>query len=62
MTHILLFGKAFLDIQANILILNASMNNIVSTNRFEEIRSSFLTFFPYPNVFFEAICSYSSSS
>ena len=36
LTHILLFGKASLDITANILILNATMHNIISTNRFEE--------------------------
>ena len=35
MTDILLFGKASLDITANTLILNASMNYIISTNRFE---------------------------
>ena len=35
-THILLFGKASLDISANTLILNATMNHIISTNRFEE--------------------------
>ena len=36
LTHILLFGKASLDISANTLILNATMNYIISTNRFEE--------------------------
>ena len=35
LTHILLFGKASLDISADTLILNAIMNYI-STNRFEE--------------------------
>ena len=35
LTHILLFGKASLDISANTLILNATMNYIISTNRFE---------------------------
>ena len=37
LTHILLFGKASLDISANTLILNATMNYIISKNRFEEI-------------------------
>ena len=36
LTHILLFGKASLDISTNTLILNATMNYIISTNRFEE--------------------------
>ena len=36
LTHILLFGKASLDISANTLILNATMNYIILTNRFEE--------------------------
>ena len=36
LTHILLFGKACLDIPENTLILNATMNYIMSTNRFEE--------------------------
>ena len=36
LTHILLLGKASLDISANILELNASTNYIISTNRFEE--------------------------
>ena len=35
-THILLFGKTSLDTSANTLILNAAMNYIISTNRFEE--------------------------
>ena len=35
LTHILLSGKAFLDVSANTLILNATMNYIKSTNRFE---------------------------
>ena len=35
LTHILLFGKASLDISANTLILNATMNYIISTNRFD---------------------------
>ena len=34
LTHILVFGKASLDISASTLILNATMNYI-STNRFE---------------------------
>ena len=34
LTHIQLFGKASLDISANTLILNATMNYIISTNRF----------------------------
>ena len=36
LTYILLFGKASLDISVNTLILNATMNYIISTNRFEE--------------------------
>ena len=36
LTYILLFGKASLDISVNTLILNATMNDIISTNRFEE--------------------------
>ena len=36
LTHILLFDKASLDISTNTLILNANMNYIISTNRFEE--------------------------
>ena len=35
MTDIILFGKASLDIIANTLTLKASMNYIISTNRFE---------------------------
>ena len=35
LTDIFLFGKASLDISANTLILNATMNYIISTNRFE---------------------------
>ena len=35
LTHILLFRKASLDISANTLILNVTMNYIISTNRFE---------------------------
>ena len=35
LTHVHLFGKASLDITANTLILNGSMNYIISTNRFE---------------------------
>ena len=35
LTDILLFGKASLDITANTLILNATMNYIIWTNRFE---------------------------
>ena len=36
LSHILLFGKASLDTFANALLLNATMNYIISTNRFEE--------------------------
>ena len=36
LTHILLFGKASLDISTNTLILNVTKNNIISKNRFEE--------------------------
>ena len=35
LTDILLFGKASLDKTANILILNATMNYVISTNRLE---------------------------
>ena len=36
LTHTVLFGKASLDISANTLLLNATMNHIISTNRFDE--------------------------
>ena len=36
LTHVLLFRKAFFDISPNNLKLNATMNYIISTNRFEE--------------------------
>ena len=36
LTHILLFGKASFDISANIVILNATTEYIMSTNRFQE--------------------------
>ena len=36
LNHILLFGKASLDISAKHLILNATINYIISTNKFEE--------------------------
>ena len=36
LTHSLLFGKASLDTSANTLLLNATMNYIISTNRFKE--------------------------
>ena len=36
LSHVLLFGKATLDISANTFILNETMNYIISTNRFEE--------------------------
>ena len=36
LTHIVLFGKASLGISANTLLLNATMNHIISTNRFDE--------------------------
>ena len=36
LTRILLFGKASLDTSANTLLLNAEMDYIISTNRFEE--------------------------
>ena len=35
LTDILLFGKASLDITANTFILKATINYIISTNRFE---------------------------
>ena len=35
LSHIILFGKAALDISANTLILNATMKCIISTNRFD---------------------------
>ena len=36
-THILLIGKAFLDISANsLLIFNVVKNYVMSTNRFKE--------------------------
>ena len=36
LTHILLFGKASLDTSANTLLLNATMNYIMTMKRFEE--------------------------
>ena len=36
LTHILLFGKTSLGIYAKTLILNATMNYIISTNSYEE--------------------------
>ena len=36
LTHILLFGKASLDMSAKTLIFNPTMNYTISTNRFEE--------------------------
>ena len=36
LTRILLFRKASLDTSANTLLLNAEMDYIISTNRFEE--------------------------
>ena len=42
LTHILLFGKASLDISANAVILNATMKYIISPNRIQE--SLFLVF------------------
>ena len=36
LTHILLFGKASLDISANTLIRTTTMNYIISTNGYEE--------------------------
>ena len=36
LTHIIRFGKASLDISANTLSLNATMNCIILTNRFDE--------------------------
>ena len=68
--YFLLFGKDFVDISANTLILHATMNYI-KTNRFRKVFFSIsrfsaiyssLKFFMYPNVFFETIHSYSSST
>ena len=36
LTHILLFGKASLDVSANIIILNVTMSYIISTSKFDE--------------------------
>ena len=36
LTHILLFGKASLDVSANIIILNLTMSYIISTSKFDE--------------------------
>ena len=49
LTQILLFGKASLDIDmsANILKLNATMNYIISTNRFEESLFQYFVIFYY---------------
>ena len=45
LTHILLFVKVSLDKSANIIILNATMKYIISTNRFQ--KSLFLAFCNY---------------
>ena len=51
LTYLLLFPKASLDISAKTLILNATMNYIISTTRFVEnlfsvcLSNSFLFFF-----------------
>ena len=36
LTHTLLFGKASLDVSANIIILNVTMSYIISTSKFDE--------------------------
>ena len=36
LTHILLFGKASLDVSANIIILNVTMSYIISTSKLDE--------------------------
>ena len=36
LTHILLFGKASLDVSANIIILKVTMSYIISTSKFDE--------------------------
>ena len=70
LTHIRLFGKASLDISANTLILNATMKNIISTNRFQEslflVFCNFLLYFHLFNFFSVSLSfrihSYSFSS
>ena len=47
LAHILLFGKASLDMTANTLLLNATMNYIISTNRFKEILFKYFVVFCY---------------
>ena len=60
LTHVLLFGKASLDTFANTLLLNATMNYITSTNRFEEVLvlCVFLLYFHLFNFFFRIQMSY----
>ena len=62
LTHILLFGKASLDTSANTLLLNATMNYIISTNRFEEslflVFGIFLLYFHLFNFFFRIQMSF----
>ena len=71
-THILLFGKTSLDISENTLTLNAKINYIISTNKFEESLIQYFVIFCYIFIsltlfcilmsFFEIIHSYSFSS
>ena len=60
LTHVLLFGKVSLDTFANTLLLNATMNYITSTNRFEEVLvlCVFLLYFHLFNFFFLIQMSY----
>ena len=56
LTHILPFGKTSLDTTANTFSLNATINYIISTNRFEEsiflVFCIFLLYFHLFNFFF----------
>ena len=71
LTHILLFGKASLDVSANIIILNVTMSYIISTSKFDESLLQYFVIFCYMFIsltlfrilmsFFETIHSYSSS-
>ena len=55
-THILLFDKASLDISANTLIRNATINYIISKNRFEKSLSKYFVIFFYIFVFVTLLC------
>ena len=68
LTYLLLFPKASLDISAKTLILNATMNYIISTTRFVEnlfsvcLSNSFLFFFTFTWNFLHGISFFNQVS